>query len=340
MARDSCTTLNQIVDDILDVARSEHGSMPVHFTPISLDLLAEEIVGRYRPAAGAKSIELRLLSDHRDIRIVGDPERLTQVLNNLLSNAIKFTPAMGLIEVEVFGPSVASSHVGVSVSNNGEPIPEEARERVFEKFEQVKDSSTRRVGGTGLGLAISRAIIEAHGGRIWVDSGDDGTKFIFTLPSAPDAADLPAEAAGEFDLSPQTAPVAAGVVLLLDCDRHSSYILKGILMAAGHEVLLAEDADSALTQARARQPSLIVIRDSQELVDAFDLVEILKHDPDTRKATVLMLSSTRAREDAIRVGADEFLPLPIDSGGVPRQVPASHLRCGQRSVPPGPGGRR
>src|SRR5690606_39421525 len=104
------------------------------------------------------------------IRIVGDPDRLTQVLNNLVSNAIKFTPEDGAVEVEVFGPSVSSSHVGVSVFNNGAPIPDDARERIFEKFERVEGPSTRQVGGTGLGLSISRAIIEAHGGRIWAEA--------------------------------------------------------------------------------------------------------------------------------------------------------------------------
>ena len=95
------------------------------------------------------------------------------------------TPDGGRVEIEIFGPGVMSAHVGVSVWNNGDAIREEDRERVFDKFEQVQASTTRRVGGTGLGLSISRAIVEGHGGKIWVEHQRVGTKFVFTLPAAP-----------------------------------------------------------------------------------------------------------------------------------------------------------
>jgi signal transduction histidine kinase len=182
LARDSCTKLNQVVDDLLDVARSERGRMPVSLTPILLDELGRDAVERFRPAAQQKRVTLECKTVGSAIRIMGDPDRLSQVLSNLLSNAIKFTPEGGLVEVELFGPSVASTHVGVAVFNNGEPIPEEARERIFEKFERL-DPGDRQVGGTGLGLAISRAIVEAHGGRIWaLNRPDGGAAFRFVLP--------------------------------------------------------------------------------------------------------------------------------------------------------------
>src|SRR6185503_9366098 len=117
-------------------------------------------------------------ASEEDISIVGDPERLSQVLGNLITNAIRFAPTGGVIDVQVFGPPVSADAVGVSVHNTGDPIPAEDRERVFEPF----SASSRRVGGTALGLSISRTIIEAHGGRIWVESGNSGTKFVFTLP--------------------------------------------------------------------------------------------------------------------------------------------------------------
>src|SRR5262249_9708515 len=188
LARESCTRLHVMVNDLLDAARFERGKMSMQFEPLSLDQLALECVERFRATADAKRIAMSFRVDRgvRGIRIVGDADRLTQVVNNLLSNAIKFTPEAGRIEVEVFGPGVASSHVGVSVWNNGDPIPEEHHERVFDKFEQITASATRRVGGTGLGLAISRSIVEGHGGKIWVEQAPIGTKFVFTLPAAPE----------------------------------------------------------------------------------------------------------------------------------------------------------
>jgi PAS domain S-box-containing protein len=312
MARDSCTRLNMIVDDLLDVARSESGRMPINFTPLMLDELAREVVDRYLPAAEGKGIEVVVTSDAKEIRIVGDPDRLTQVLNNLLSNAIKFTPQSGRIEVEIFGPSVASNHVGVSVYNNGEPIPAEDRERIFDKFEQLQESSTRRVGGTGLGLAISRAIIEAHRGRIWVEERADGTKFVFTLPSAP-----PAEEGNAVPVTiaeSVTAPVEAGVKVIIALgDPRSTYILKGILMAAGHDVTVAGDTDAALAGARSLRPQLLVVdATSTAAEEALALIDIFNHDPDTRRTAVLAMGIPAELHDkAQSLGADLLMETPV-----------------------------
>ena len=312
MARESCTRLNLIVDDLLDVARSESGRMPLRFTPISLDQLSREVAARHQNAASHKRIELRVTTEARDIRILGDPDRLTQVLNNLLSNAIKFTPIDGVIELEVFGPSVAADHVGVSVFNNGEPIPEADRERVFEKFEQVQKSSTRQVGGTGLGLAISRAIIEAHRGRIWVEANDIGTKFVFTLPAAPADQDDPDGVVVTTERA-STEPIVESdaVVLLVADEPHSMYILKGMLMALGYQVLLAETASSAIAIARSRRPDLVVVEAMQDPTETEAIVEIFNHDPDTRKTALMIIGGEQPSEPRLRMGAGDWLAKPV-----------------------------
>jgi PAS domain S-box-containing protein len=324
LARESCSKLNLIVDDLLDVGRLERGKMAMSFEPVALEALARDCVERYRAPAEAKRVELSFRAT-RPVRIIGDPDRLVQVLHNLLSNAIKFTPDGGRIEVEVFGPGVASSHVGVSVWNNGETIPEADRERVFDKFEQVQASATRRVGGTGLGLAISRAIVEGHGGRIWVENSAEGTKFVFTMPSAP--ADVvvhdPPPRSGDTHPPPQAVHEAAPLdeaeaatgrtVLIIDDDRYSSYILKGALMAVGHKVHVAHDADEGLSWARERRPDLICVDVVMPGVDGLALVEILKHDPDTKKIPVAVVSAGADRDRAVSAGADAFLRKPVDA---------------------------
>jgi PAS domain S-box-containing protein len=315
MARESCAKLNVIVDDLLDVARFERGKMPMQFRPLSLDELAIECVDRFRAAGEAKQVGIHLHVAKPDVRIIGDAGRLSQVLSNLLSNAIKFTPEGGRVEVEVFGPGVAAAHVGVSVWNNGEPIPEDDRERVFDKFEQVQASSTRRVGGTGLGLAISRSIITGHGGNIWVEQAPQGTKFVFTLPAAPEMSD-DEEQDSELSLggkSPSSAETATSrQVLVVDDDRSATYILKGVLLKAGHRVHVAHDADEALTIARERKPDLISVDVLMAGVDGLALVEILKHDPDTRKAAVVVVSAAEKQAQAIAAGADAYLDKPVD----------------------------
>lgn len=319
LARDSCTSLNHIVDDLLDVARAESGGMPIHIGPVDLNILTTQALDQYRASALAKQIDLQFKPSEGELRLAGDPDRLTQVLNNLLSNALKFTPIKGRIEVEVFGPPISSSHVGVSVSNNGDAIAEESQERIFEKFEQVKGSSTRRVGGTGLGLAISRSIIEAHGGRIWVESSEEGAKFVFTLPATPseqEGQDFPST---EFDSTLTSAPRSGKSVLLIDADTHSSYILKGILMSAGHEVFVAGDADTALAKARKRLPPLIIVHASEGLGDARSLIEILKHDSDTRKSAILALAPDGEDDAGLRAASVQVLRFPVDPESFQRE---------------------
>ncbi len=306
MARDSAAKLNSIVDDLLDVAKVERGKLSMRMGALDLAELARHAVENFRPAGEQKGISVGVRS-HDEVRIVGDADRLTQVVNNLLSNAIKFTPDGGRVEVEVFGPSVSSSFVGMSVWNNGVTISAEDRERVFDKFEQIQSSNTRKVGGTGLGLAISRGIVESHGGRIWVEGSrnEEGTRFVVALPNTP-----PPEEESETPNTPP--PSAQRSVLVVDDDRYTTYILKGLLVAGGYRVYLGHDGDSALSIAREKKPDLVTVDLRMPGVDGLALVEILKHDPDTRKMPVIVLSMSDERDRAASVGADAFLLKPVD----------------------------
>src|SRR5215470_12311289 len=254
MARQAATRMNQLVDQLLELARAQAGTITVSATPVQLDRLAREVIDRYRAAAAAKHLTIVLGASAEDIAILGDPERLSQVLGNLITNAIRFAPNGGVIDIQVFGPPLSEDAVGVSVFNSGEPIALEDRERVFEPF----SASSRRVGGTALGLSISRTIIEAHGGRIWVESDPSGTKFVFTLPvsAKPEKATQP--------LSPLEHPsrrrgLGEGVpALVVDDDPRRALLLKGLLMSLTDRVLVANDVDSALGIARAEHPALTV----------------------------------------------------------------------------------
>jgi PAS domain S-box-containing protein len=308
MARDSCGKLNAIVDDLLDVAKVERGKLSMRMGALDLVQLARDAAERFRPNGEQKQIVLTVQAAE-EVRIVGDADRLTQVLNNLYSNAIKFTPEGGRIVAEVFGPETSRTHVGVAVWNNGVSIAEVDRERVFDKFEQVQSSSTRKVGGTGLGLAISRGIVEAHGGRIWVEDVADGegTRFVAVLPLTPP--DLPLDDAGA---APRPANPERSV-LIVDDDRYTTYIVKGMLAAGGYRAHVAHDSDSALTIARERKPDAITVDLRMPNVDGLALVEILKHDPDTRKTPVVVLSVSDDRERATQAGADGYLSKPVDA---------------------------
>ncbi len=341
LAREACSELSTIVDDLLDATKLERGKVSMAIRPVMWDELGQHACDKFRGAAEEKRITLNFSASRRPIRILGDPERLTQVLNNLLSNALKFTPAGGRVELEVFGPGVAAGQVGISVWNNGDSIPEADRERVFEKFEQVQASSTRRVGGTGLGLSISRSIIEAHGGRIWVEEpgAQGGTTFVATLPVAPpqEAGDgvgmgadpgLPPNYQAGVGMTPPGGlrPAAPATllattgkrkILLCDDDRHAAYVIKGTLVGSGHRVRVARDPDEALAIAREDKPDLVVLDlmggpGDGAASPGMTLLEILKHDPETRHTPVMVVSRTTRRERATAAGADACLDKPLD----------------------------
>jgi signal transduction histidine kinase/DNA-binding response OmpR family regulator len=304
MARQAATRMNQLVDQLLDLARAQAGSITIAAAPVQLDRLAREVIDRYRAAASAKQLTIVLGRYADDISILGDPERLSQVLGNLLTNAIRFAPQGGVIDVQVFGPSLSEDVVGVSVYNSGEPIAPEDRERVFEPF----SASSRRVGGTALGLSISRTIIEAHGGRIWVESGTSGTKFVFTLPVSPKV-DSKAAQPPVVDPPRRRGLGEGSSALVIDDDPRRALLLKGLLMSLTDRVLVANDIDGALAIARTERPALAVV--SGGMAHADDLLSILEYDPDTAKTAVMVVGDAERRADYMSAGADDVLDFPI-----------------------------
>jgi DNA-binding response OmpR family regulator len=306
MARQAATRMNHLVDQLLDLARAQAGSITVSAAPVQLDRLAREVIDRYRDSAAAKGLTIVLGASADDISIVGDPERLAQVLGNLITNAIRFAPANGVIDVQVFGPPLSEDAVGVSVHNSGDPIAPEDHERIFEPF----SASSRRVGGTALGLSISRTIIEAHGGRIWVESGSGGTKFVFTLPVSAKGIHEVTQPIAVLDTQPRRRGLGENsIALVVDDDTRRALLLKGLLMSLADRVLVANDVDSALGMARAEHPALAVVAGAMK--DALALLAILEHDPDTHKTAVMVVGDSERRSDMLAAGADDVLEFPI-----------------------------
>jgi signal transduction histidine kinase len=168
-----------LINDVLDLSKIEAGQLTLSPTDYSMRELVLDVVGATEALAAEKklALEVDVASDLPPGR--GDERRLIQVLINLVSNAIKFTEA-GSVGIRA---RAEDGSFLVTVTDTGVGIAPEHRERIFEEFQQVDSSSTRKKGGTGLGLAIAKRIVELHGGRIWVDSTPgQGSIFTFTLP--------------------------------------------------------------------------------------------------------------------------------------------------------------
>jgi signal transduction histidine kinase len=178
----------KLVDDILDVARGIAGNVTLEMLPLDLTKVAHSGVEAIAPAAAAKRIVVDVEAD-RPVMVIGDQDRLRQVVSNLLSNAVKFTPAGGRVAVNV---GASDGHAELHVTDTGMGITGAFLPYVFDKFRQADASFTREHGGLGLGLAIARHLIELHGGSIEARSAGEGTgaTVVVRLPlQTPTAAD-------------------------------------------------------------------------------------------------------------------------------------------------------
>jgi signal transduction histidine kinase len=170
-----------LVNDVLDVAKIEAGSMELELSEVAIPELLHAAVSMHSERAARGRVELTLTTEPEEITIVADRRRVRQVVFNLVSNAVKFTPREGRIEVSA---RLDDGQVEIAVADTGPGIAREELETIFEEFKQATDG--KRTEGTGLGLPLSRKLVELHGGHLWVESEPgQGSTFRFTLPVGP-----------------------------------------------------------------------------------------------------------------------------------------------------------
>ena len=171
--------LSSLVQQTLEVSRLQTGNMQLDRQPMTLQSVVHEASEAYEEAAREKKIEVTV--DGEDVQLEADAQRLAQVLFNLMSNAMKFTPSGGGVHIET---SLEDGDAIVRVADTGPGIKAEDMHKLFQPFSQLTTQPGDPNAGTGLGLYISRGIIEAHGGRIWVESDGPGTgtTFVFKVP--------------------------------------------------------------------------------------------------------------------------------------------------------------
>ena len=204
MAKQNVSRLSGIINDLLDISKIEAGKMDFHFKPVNIHSVVDYVKSALSGLAKEKNIEI-LVNETADLpEIMADSQRLEQVLTNLLSNAIKFTPDGKKITISTefkntsqiqYHPcffddmkKLSGDYIIVSVEDEGIGIAENELLHVFDKFAQIENSLSRKVGGSGLGLPIAKQLLEAHKGAIWCDSElNKGSKFHFALPIASSA---------------------------------------------------------------------------------------------------------------------------------------------------------
>jgi len=176
--------LKQLTDELMDLALIESGQAPIKLVSLFVVDLVNDALVALRPQAERKNITIETQIPP-DMEVLADAQAIRKVINNLTYNAIKYTPNNGRISIRAAWRNEGAD-VEISIHDTGIGIPQKDLPRIFERFYKVDRARTRAQGerGTGLGLAISKHIVEAHGGKIWVESTEgQGSSFYFTLPS-------------------------------------------------------------------------------------------------------------------------------------------------------------
>jgi PAS domain S-box-containing protein len=309
---------SQLIEDLLDMSRIESGKIKLDIRQIDLAALVEAGIESVRPAAEAKQIRLTSAFSNVFGTVIGDRDRLQQVIWNLLTNAIKFTTRQGRIHTVI---KRVDSHVEISVSDTGQGIAPEFLPYVFDRFRQADGATTRRHGGLGLGLSIVKHLTELHGGNVRVASDGVGRGATFTLclplqllrEEPEDAAEERRNA--EADRGAMKADLHGIKVLVVDDEQDSVTIVRRILERRGARVRGAHSMNEALAEFTAFSPNVILSDIGMPGNDGYELISRLRGMPGGRSVPAVALTALARGEDrtrALRAGFQMHVAKPVD----------------------------
>ena len=362
--RQAGTDLMTLINEILDLAKIESGTMAVEVSQVRFGNLRDYVDQTFRQVAEEKGLAFSVeLDAELPSSLDTDDMRLRQVLRNLLSNAMKFTER-GKVKLRVY--RAAADVVGFAVSDSGIGIPKDKQRLIFEAFQQADGSTSRKYGGTGLGLAISREIAGLLGGDLRVESEvGAGSTFTLFLPStyavqareprrAPPVTSpphlahlaqasspgivLPATGSAPITIQDSPAPPLARsvaddyetlepgdrVLLLIEDDLTFAATLLEMSRQSGFKGVVATAGQQALELARAVKPDAITLDLRLPDIDGWVLLDRLKHDPATRHIPVHVISGLDEERRSMQYGALGFLQKPVTVEGLQAGLSGIH----------------
>ncbi|MEG4271340.1 MULTISPECIES: ATP-binding protein [unclassified Microcoleus] len=315
----------QLIEDILDVSRIITGKLRLRVRPVNLVPVIESAIESVQLAAEAKSIRLQSVLDSEAGPLLGDADRLQQVVWNLLSNALKFTPKDGRVQIRL---QRVNSHVEITVSDTGAGISSDFLPFVFDRFSQHDSTTTRSYGGLGLGLAIVRQLVELHGGTVTVVSPGIGQGTTFTVklpvmiihlpPSDPEPLNSIVEPHGRF----QASPTLEGLqILVVEDEADALELLSTILEKYGADVMAVASVREALSiieTATDRSPDVLVSDIGMPDEDGYSLIRKLRQLEAQRGGRLPAIALTAYarnddRQQALLAGFQMHLTKPVDA---------------------------
>lgn len=313
----------RLIDDLLDISRIASGKLGMTFQTVDLVEVVTASVESLRPDAESKGLRFEVSHAAEVPPVIGDIERLQQIVRNLAGNAIKFTPPGGHIAVRV---APHGTQATITVADTGEGLSPDELPHVFDRFRQGDSAITRRHGGLGLGLAIVRDLVELHGGTVSAESGGPGQGSRFTVR-------LPLSGGPVTEVSgPMSGPAAArraapahlldGVrILLVEDDADSQTVLRAVFEATGAESRVAGSARDALQIVASYRPDMLLCDIGLPGEDGYQLMRRLREQGVVVPAIALTAyASDEDRRQALAAGYQRHLAKPVDPDDLVRAV--------------------
>lgn len=306
-------SLLKIINDILDFSKLEAGKLIFEEVNFDIKSLIDNITRTHSVSIRNKSVEINYsFSSNLPRYLIGDPNRLQQILNNLISNAIKFTEEGEiLIKVKKVNVSKKRARLRFCISDTGIGIKKENIDKLFKSFSQIDGSFTRRFGGTGLGLVVCRQLVEMMGGKIWVESQvDKGSNFFFELDSI-----IGEEPVKKIDERINYKINNDIKILLVEDDKANQIVLNRMLRESGYKVHIANNGVEALYLYNRNNYDIILMDIQMNEMDGIEVTKkIRQKETDKTKTPIIALTAFALngdRERFIKEGMDDYIAKPV-----------------------------
>jgi len=316
---ESGKTLLSVINDILDFSKIESGKLNIESEIFVTRSPFIEIVDLYQEKAKEKAISLLInMDENLPLNAKGDVLRIKQVTTNLLSNAIKFTPEKGEIKINVYYET-KDKCLHFVIQDNGIGIKQESIDKIFQAFEQVDVSTTRRYGGTGLGLAISADLVKLMEGDIVVSSVENkGTRFEFTLPLFKENFDAVEVLSLSENDDEAAIPQYMASILVVEDNKANQMLMKLLLLERGVICDIAEDGAIAVDECKNRKYDLILMDENMPNMNGIEATKLIReNEEDEGKHTPIVAVTANAlkgdKERFIEAGMNDYLSKPLDN---------------------------